>query len=344
MTRIASKPRVLCVRCQRGFSLVEVLIAVLVLSLGLLGIGAVFPVIVRQQRIATQTTMGNSAKQGIKQILANNANFAADGRGWPAVRSYVVSNASNPGDWVPLEVDRSTGNYDLDPDPNDPNANQVILPLSQRLYPLPMVSQTAPQFVWDMAARLIEPGDINNSALEVAVFVRPIDPGIRRPINKQTGKPYSLTTTLLDPFNEITGREQRFPVGVGRNGRPTFDGKGMYSMPVVAELSLPGTNPEPKFVLLDKVLSPNTDVAIATQVLSVPDKRFYGRNGKLYRVVSTTTLGSGSSKRTVFEIDPPIEDVNGDAVADENDINPILFVPQNTPVKPFLFQVQPRSF
>jgi len=327
----------------RGFSLVEVLIAVLVLSLGLLGLGAVFPVIVRQQQIATQTTMGNSAKQGIEQVLANNANFQPGGRGWNALREYIRTNQTTPGYWVSIQVDRRTGNYELDPDPLDPNTNLVTLPLAQRLYPLPMVSQTAPQFVWDMAARLLRPNDPAKSALEVVAFVRPIDPGIRRPFNPTTEKPYSLTTTLLNPFGDISERETKYPVSTDNRGRPTYDGsKGrasLYSIPIVAEVSLPGTSPDANQMLLDKIMTANTDMTVANQVLGVPGKRFLDRNGKLYRVVSTQSLGS---TRLLIRFDPPFPDPEGNGVQPA-EINPIIFVPQDTPIKPFVFQVQPRD-
>ena len=47
----------------RGFTLIEVLIGVLVLSLALLGLGALFPVVLREQRIARETVLGVSVQR-----------------------------------------------------------------------------------------------------------------------------------------------------------------------------------------------------------------------------------------------------------------------------------------
>jgi prepilin-type N-terminal cleavage/methylation domain-containing protein len=54
---------------RAGFSLIEVLIGVLVLSLGLLGLGAIIPVVIREQRQAVTTTLGTAAARAAKEYL-----------------------------------------------------------------------------------------------------------------------------------------------------------------------------------------------------------------------------------------------------------------------------------
>ena len=326
-------------RIRRGFSLVEVLMAVLVLAIGLLGLGAVFPMIVRQQRIATHETMGLSAREGVRQFLVNHEDFRPGGPAWDLLRTELI-NETTDGEWWSVPLDRATSNMYLPVDTND----QVVLPLSQRLYPLPVVSEAQPRFVWDIAARLVNPDiDPANSALLVAVFLRPIDPGIRPPVNGSTGKPYSLTTTLVDPRDVLAGRDQRLPISATRDGRPTLDGSkdrgALYSLPIVGDVSLPGTNPDLNQMSFDQVRSGNADDEVAAELLAAVGQRFLDRRGYLYEVKRVRVLGNS---RTLIEIDPPFPDPDGDGVVDEDlEINPIIFVPQGSAIEPILLQVQP---
>lgn len=345
---------------RRAFSLVEVLVAVFVLALGLLGLGAVFPAVLHQQRLATQTTQGISAQNAIAPVLANNANFRPGGRAWDAIREYVEIEESSRGDWVAIEpVDSGStlqelGSYILD-DPNDPG-NPVRLPLAQRLYPLPFTTGEEPRFVWDIAARFS--GDItssnypDDSPLLVAVFLRPIDPGIKRSFIQGSDPPvrYSLAAILLgDPSNQGNTpalKHRRHPISVDRTGVPTFDGRRIrgaeYSTPIVAQITGPGTGSGPRNILvIDAVVSLQTDKDVATILLATPGQRFLDSRGHMYTV---TGINDIAGKFRTINFDPPINnnDTNGDDSFNDADFNPIIFLPTATPIEPHIFTIQPN--
>lgn len=70
----------------RAFSLIEILIAVLILALGLLGLGAVFPVVIREQRVAYERISGTIGENNVRSFLNGNSALV------PAV-TYQVSGS-----------------------------------------------------------------------------------------------------------------------------------------------------------------------------------------------------------------------------------------------------------
>src|ERR1043165_528481 len=88
----------------RRFSLVEVLIAILILALGLLGLGAIIPVIVTQQRNATDRTLGIVAAKQAESYLKSRADFDPSVPTPPTVASGPAI-AARPNAWYNVFTD-----------------------------------------------------------------------------------------------------------------------------------------------------------------------------------------------------------------------------------------------
>lgn len=284
----------------RGFTLIEILIAVIILALGLLGLGVVFPVVIREQKIAQDRIYGTLAENNIRSMLAGmgnlnkppqlNASDYAMGvltleyTGWAALKedwNYYKTIAgtaplrpdgrpnfanrfdfSTRGLWVtdwnqnrlaPTGGDgyRQSGNVQIvgADTLNTAVANEfppsllaefvaqfgnagryqrwffeLSIPLSQRINPAANPADDTPAYVWDFVVRRKLESD-DPRALQVAVFVRRVDPALR-PIPRPSATAGNLEIPVREQIlsSTLAAANQRLPVGEDADGLPTFDG------------------------------------------------------------------------------------------------------------------------
>lgn len=204
---------------RRGFSLVEILIAILVLAFGLLGLAAIFPVVVTQQRDAADEMLGPAAVSAIEAQLFGGSDLVD----WSKPAAKLASGpgigaAGGDTNWDIAEgAVRTLPNGELRLIGS--GSDREILPASSRLFP-PAFGSAPPQFVWDVAVRRPDP----DGPLEVGLFVRRLDTAIRVPEGKRLA-------------NVLTGAGMEgdlptaLPVAVdAASGRPTSNGVGDYAV------------------------------------------------------------------------------------------------------------------
>ncbi len=86
---------------RAGFSLIEILISILILALGLLGLGALFPVVIREQRAGTDAINGvivsNAVRASMSSAKWGNALPRAGGQPHPAldIANYGIADATS---------------------------------------------------------------------------------------------------------------------------------------------------------------------------------------------------------------------------------------------------------
>lgn len=277
-----------------GFTLVEVLIGVVVLGLGLLGLAAIFPAVVVQQRAASEAIEGPSLVNGVRSYIGTSLQFTANsvttvshpasagGNNSPlppgALRAIRQVNTNNgqrfafgaDGLWVTPQAAGSGNDYALEfdergnlsvfarfrvpaqnPTPQvlfDYPAVEYRVAMLDRLIPsiasvpretaaeLAGAGEAEPRFVWDMMVRrimtsldatgVLVPSDGDD--LQIAVFIRRIDTGLRRP-------PGGTLVDALRPANNA--EPEVVPVAADNDGgRALLNGRGEYSRILTADL------------------------------------------------------------------------------------------------------------
>jgi len=230
-----------------AFSLIEILISIVVLSLGLLGLAAVFPAVVRQQRLASDLVQGVSIERSAEQYIRSSKrlndstvlrssggsatetagwNMLTNDRQWSEYRTWELSASTISDSINGTGMDLETGTMAM-----GSGGPQALIPVAERLIPRPHSSAGDPRFVWDFVTRRVlvgtisdqpqtEAEDLKDDSVQVAVFVRRIDAGIRLG-----------DRTLSDLFavleNPLPNNVSRVPVAADADGRPTSDGLGL---------------------------------------------------------------------------------------------------------------------
>jgi prepilin-type N-terminal cleavage/methylation domain-containing protein len=257
----------------RGFSMVELLMAVLILGLGLLGLGAIMPVVVRQQQIGADQTQGTTAARAGRGFVVGNAQV--DAGFWSRWARTLPDNTPTSieggqqarddrwrnllpenGDWFIPTIDVDTNRIFIGRQGGQENAGQGIfrrefavpIAMNDRLFPSASAALGQPQFVWDVAFRRMGRRNLTTTPVlqergydrvQMALIVRRVD-GFVRTEKPAPNAPESARDPLFVAFGDPTLAQARRRWPVARDtstGLPTldgrFDGIESYAHPLV---------------------------------------------------------------------------------------------------------------
>lgn len=321
-------------RIAAGFSLLEVLVAIVVLGLGLLGLGAVFPVVIAQQRESVAIVEGISVASMAENILTTsneiidfsrwfdpNNRFGYEGpattdeityewvvapftpyAGYEQVPGFEGFAGTTDGRWY---VELSNTLSPLNDPANDINTSTglaSVLTVHDRLIPQPY-SGKDPKYVWDIVARR-EPG---TRRPQLAIFIRRVDQRIRVPSNQ------SLSDMLI-----VGGPDTNrpvLPVGLyngnhpqtGKRGLPAVDdGKDaniVYAQPQSLQVQVRSDHLD--WLIIENADDPFIDSSIS--LATEPGQQLLDNTGVVRTVLGPATGPDAyiSDQARVIRVSPP---------------------------------------
>lgn len=305
-----------------GFTLIEVLFGVIILGLGLLGLGAVIPGVITQQRNANEQTLAVNALNDAERALTSN----------PALWSVYVTDNTGVGaqGFGRQLLDQSWSEYrEWDTTNNDvvtttgtltfPSAlvmlgddEQAIFSQVDRLWPKPPNEHDHPLFVWDVVCRRTTPADpllrVGPHRMQLAVFLRRLDPSIRL----SSGFQYTLVEAL-DQAASVPSADYRVAVAADNVGLPTYRGIGpsnllRYSTPIALDV-LYDARRRDRIVLLDSQSDPTITPEMVSAI-GVINQLVVDNLGHVYRVKKATNPAGDSpvaGSNIVLFVDPPVD-------------------------------------
>lgn len=326
---------------RRAFSLIEVLIAVVALAIGLLGLAAVYPVIVGQQRDAANSTTGESFTKSVRAYLSAHADLNNPQRGWNALYDNIAPNPLG-GNTVPEWEfdDLYQGTVETTLQWPAISGTDLFIPVSERLWPTRAASASRPRLVWDLAA-LTPLATLNGPVgpMRVAVFVRPVDLGIP----DRAGAGNSAWDQILSGA--------RVPIAEN-NDVPTRDGNGDYASLFELELEVYDFRTGEVFDGSEPGHSPNsfrvlsvTDGRTAQRTenaLSRVGQRIVDRHGNVYRVTGSKATTDGLLLRVSPSVPSSVSGIDGDPDSVTlTELNPCLASTVAPVVDPFILEITP---
>jgi len=329
---------------RRAFSMVEILVAILILGLGMLGLAAVFPVVITQQRDAIDTVRGESAASTARAIVESMPEIIEFPAQWfnpdPSVGSNEFGKEESGDDFFTHEWIVA---------PNEPYASYPILPgfvggfsgsqdgfwfrdlkdlnvpptvfedfgkglaVADRLIPAPYSGQD-PEFVWDIVMRR-EP---NTNRPQVALFVRRVDARIEVPDG------VSLSDVLV---GGVGAADPVLPVALDRTTgqRVVDDGQNnnhVYAAPQTLDVQV--FTDRPDLLVFENADDDAIDASISQAVR--PGQLLIDNTGTVRTVLGPATDPAALGLRPealAVRVEPPFLPTNGaEELEDGTNFNP----------------------